>query len=514
MKIYTLNNLKLAVGESEDALVKIAQKELGKNPTYFRILKKSLDARKKNDVRYVYSIEFSDVKPEEKQLPSKISSDKLPSDPIVVVGSGPAGLFCAVRLIERGFAPIVIERGDCVEEREKKCKIFFSGGALDQNSNVQFGEGGAGTFSDGKLNTQTHSPLNGEVIEEFIRFGAPQEISYLAKPHIGSDNLKNVVKNMREFIVENGGKVLFNTTLVDFTVVDGKISSVTVKSRDKIEKIAVSDAVFAIGHSARDTFSLLKSKGVAMTAKNFAVGVRIEHLQERIGLAQYGRLYDKLPPADYKLVSHASERPTFTFCMCPGGYVMPATSENEQVVTNGMSNYARDNVNANSALIVAVTTKDYGSEDALAGVEFQRRLEKSAFVAGGLNYCAPVQRVEDFWADRRSNRYGEVLPSYERGVNFAKISDVLPSEIICSLKNALVDMDKKLKGFAHPDALLTAVESRTSSPVRIERDDSLQSVSVKNLYPCGEGAGYAGGITSSAADGLRIAEALFDKYSR
>ena len=513
MSLRALSDIKLVLGQSENTLRSIAEKKLGRKAAYFAIKKKSLDARDKNNIKYIYTIEFS-ATPYSEPLPviERLPKEKTPKQSVLVVGSGPAGLFCALRLLDHGITPIVIERGAPVEERERDILAFSEGHVLNESSNVQFGEGGAGTFSDGKLNTQTHSPLNREVLKTFVRFGAPQEILWLSKPHIGSDNLKKVVKNMREYIIEQGGKVLFHTCLADIKLQNGKITQATLKKQDKEEDLSVSAVVLAVGHSARDTFEMLLQKGVPMQQKDFAVGVRIEHLQSRIGMAQYGKSYVQLPAADYKLVSHAADRAAFTFCMCPGGYVMPAASESGGVVTNGMSNYARDGMNANSALIAQVTRADFGGEHPLAGVEFQRRLERAAFVAGGENYAAPVQLVGDFLQDRESSRFGEVQPTYAAGTAFADLRTVLPAPVTEALKTAIMDMDRKLKGFAAPDAILTAVETRTSSPVRIERDETLQSVGVKGLYPCGEGAGYAGGITSSAADGLRVAKAVFNRF--
>ena len=512
MSLRTLSDIKLPVGKSEEELVKLAAKKLGKNPAYFAIKKKSLDARNKEDVKFVYTIEFSDKpqSPQTRSLP-KLPAYKRPELPVLIVGSGPAGLFCALRLLERGVTPIVVERGAPVEEREKRIDEFCKNKLLDTDTNVQFGEGGAGTFSDGKLNTQTHSPLNREVLETFVRFGAPQEILWLNKPHIGSDHLKKVVKNMREYILAQGGQVLFHTRLQDISVQNGKVRSVTlVDTRSKTSKIReVSALVLAIGHSARDTFELLLSRGVAMRQKDFAVGVRIEHLQKDIGASQYGKTYPLLPAADYKLVSHASDRAVFTFCMCPGGYVMPAASEEGGVVTNGMSNYKRDGTNANSALIAQVTRADFDGDSPLAGVEFQRRIERAAYLAGGGGYVAPIQLVGDFLKDKESRAFGEILPTYAAGTAFADLRSVLPMAVINALKTGISDMDRRLRGFAREDALLTAAETRTSSPVRIERDETMQSVSVEKLYPCGEGAGYAGGITSSAADGIRVADAVF-----
>ncbi|MBQ2768955.1 MAG: FAD-dependent monooxygenase [Clostridia bacterium] len=519
MSVLTFSNIKLPIDRDEKELFNVAKKKLGGQVGYFAIKKKSLDARDKNRLQYVYTFECAKT-PQKEEMPSfqQLPKPKHPKEKVLVVGSGPAGLFCALRLLEHGILPILIERGACVEEREKRVQAFFDTRLLDTQTNIQFGEGGAGTFSDGKLNTQTHSPLNAEVLRLFVQFGAPQEILYLAKPHIGSDNLKTVVKNMREYIRAQGGEVYFHTRLDDIKIENGRVKEAVITRFDtdtvggKTEYLPVSALVLAIGHSARDTFEMLLRRGVFMRAKDFAVGVRIEHLQEKIGYSQYGKAFEKLPPADYKLVSHASERAVFTFCMCPGGYVMPAASEEGGVVTNGMSNYARDGKNANSALIVQVTQADFIGDSPLAGVEFQRGLERAAFLAGGKTYAAPVQRLGDFLKDKTSRSFGDVQPTYAAGTAFADLREVFPAPIINALKNGAIDMDKRLKGFADPDALLTGVESRTSSPIRIEREKDMQSVGVRALYPCGEGAGYAGGITSSAADGLRVAEAIFASF--
>ncbi len=515
MRLLTLNDIKLPLGRGEEELLRIAEKRLGGKAAYFVIKKKSLDARDKNNIRYIYTVECSKtpVKAEKKIFP-RLAENRQPKNPVLVVGSGPAGLFAALRLLDYGIKPLVIERGAPVDEREKTIRRFFTDKTLDENTNIQFGEGGAGTFSDGKLNTQTHSPLNREVLELFVRFGAPKEILYLSKPHIGSDNLKTVVKNMREYIRSQGGEVFFHTRLSDLRVVDGQVNEVTLCGQNGESRLPVSAVILAIGHSARDTFFMLEKRGIPMRAKDFAVGVRIEHLQKNIGFAQYGKAYTMLPAADYKLVSHADERSVFTFCMCPGGYVMPATSEAESVVTNGMSNYTRDGENCNSALIAQVTRADFEDEAPLAGVRFQQKLERAAYLVGGKNYAAPVQRVEDFLANRGSSRFGEVQPTYAAGTCFADLREALPTPVVSALQKGLVDMDRKLKGFASSDALLTGVETRTSSPVRIERDDSLQSLGAQGIFPCGEGAGYAGGITSSAADGLRVAEGVFAKFSQ
>lgn len=519
MKTERLTNIKLKIGESESVLYERARRVLKAEPAYFRIVKKSLDARDKGDIRYVYAIEFSASKQNfEEEAIERLSESKLPpkEKPVLIAGSGPAGLFCALRLLKRGIVPVLIERGEKVEDREKTLGLFHATGELNTESNVSFGEGGAGTFSDGKLNTGTHVRENDEVLREFVKFGAPEEILYLNKPHIGSDKLKIVVKNMREYLISQGVKVLFGAKLKDLRIKDGKIDRVCIEHTKKggktTEEIEVSALVLAIGHSARDTFETLRFRGVEMVKKDFAVGVRIEHLQKAMSFSQYGEKYAFLPPADYKCVFHG-DRAAFTFCMCPGGYVMAAASEEGGVATNGMSNYDRNGKNCNSALIVQVTSADYPEENPLAGIEFQRKIERATYRLGGGKFVAPVQRVEDFLSGKESAKIGEVLPTYPRGTAFADLSAAFPSAVSAELKNAIVGMDRRLKGFACPDALLTAAETRTSSPVRIVRGENLQSVSCEMLFPCGEGAGYAGGITSSAADGIRVADAVFSAFS-
>jgi len=504
-----LDNIKLDIGEDEGKLLKIAEKKLGRKAGYFKILKKSLDARDKTKIRWVYSIAFSAVEPEKTPALEKVKN----SPKVAVIGSGPAGLFCAVRLVERGFKPVIIERGGSVEERRVSVTEFFNGGKLDINSNVQFGEGGAGAFSDGKLNTQTHGGRRSEALEIFARFGAPQEILYLNKPHIGSDKLYGVLKNMRKFITDNGGEYKFNTLFSGTVVKNGALKGVILKdlSSGQTEELPVDCAVIAVGHSARDTFGILSAEGYPMEPREFAVGVRIEHLAKNIGFAQYGELYKKLPAADYKLVSHAHERTVFTFCMCPGGVVIPSASEEGGVVTNGMSLYARDGENSNAALMVQLNKGDFG-EGLFDGMEFQRELEKKAFYLAGGNYRAPVQTYGDFAKDRVSSRFGEVKPTYSAGVSFAPLTEVLPKVVCDALKSAIPDMDRKLHGFADPDAVMTGVETRFSSPVRILRGEDGQSPTVSGFYPSGEGSGYSGGISSSAEDGLYIAEKIYDKF--
>lgn len=476
------------------------------------IYKKSIDARKKEDIYYNYTIdiELKDNKKEKKfekvqkyNFP-KINVTRNSNYQPVVIGAGPAGLFAGLILVENGLKPIILERGKKVEERIKDVEEFIRNKKFNAKSNIQFGEGGAGTFSDGKLNTGNSAGIySKKVLEEFVRFGAPEEILYISKPHIGTDNLRNIVKNIREYIISKGGQVLFNEQVTDFDIENGKIKAV--KCSKKIETDSV---ILAVGHSARDTFKKLYELGVEIQPKNFAVGVRIEHLQEEIDKAQFGTQTKlKLPAADYKLVYHASNgRTCYTFCMCPGGQVMASNSEEKSIVTNGMSNFARDGKNANSALLVNVTVEDYYKDSPLDGMYFQEELEKKAFELGGSNYNAPVQRVEDFLQNKETNSFGKVIPTYMPGVKGENLNKILPKFVSETLKESIVELDKKLYGFADNDAILTGVETRSSSPVQIIRDkEQLNSINVEGLYPCGEGAGYAGGIMTAAIDGIKCA---------
>lgn len=509
--IKRFDNVKLSPARPESDLLKIAAKKLGAGVKYFKILKKSLDARDKRNVFWLYSIACSEREETEPRPALEILSNP---PTVAVIGGGPAGLFCALRLVERGFKPVIIERGQAVEKRRQSCLKFFGGGALDTESNVQFGEGGAGAFSDGKLNTRTKDGFNRDVLEGFVRFGAPADVAYLNKPHVGSDRLYGVLQNIRAYITQNGGEYLFDTKLVGIKAEKGELQSLTIENvKSGVQsEMRVEAAVLAVGHSARDTYEMLNKSGVFMEPRDFAVGVRIEHLSSAISAAQYGDSAKYLPAADYQLVSHAHERTVFTFCMCPGGVVIPAASEAGGVVVNGMSDRARDGVNSNSALMVQMRRTDFGDGDLFAGVRFQREIERKAFALGGGSYRAPCQLFKDFSKDRVSDGFGEIKPTYAAGTAFAPLAEILPRVAVDALKAAVPDMAKRLKGFDCGAAVMTGAETRFSSPVKILRGADMQSVTVNNLYPCGEGSGYSGGITSSAADGIRVAEALYERF--
>ena len=523
-----LNNIKLKLGYNDNDIKNAVLKELridSKCVDSVSLFRRSIDARHKNDIHYIATIDVK-ISSDENRVLSKAKNKntvavkeyryELPytkdlSQRPVVVGFGPAGMFAALILAQAGQRPIVIERGDKVEVRTEKVENFWNNAALDTTSNVQFGEGGAGTFSDGKLNTGTKDSRARNVLIEFVNHGAPKEILYNAKPHIGTDKLRETVKNIREDILKLGGEVYFNTKLTGINHADSKVKSVIVESNNSKKIIETDNVILAIGHSARDTFEMLNDMHLMMEQKPFAIGARIEHLQENINKAQYGSFYksEHLGAADYKMnIKSQSGRGVFTFCMCPGGEVVASASEEGGVVTNGMSNFDRSNVNSNAALLVNVNPKDFGSDDVLAGVELQRSIERKAFLCGGEDYCAPVQRVGDFLKQKKSDRLGEVIPTYKPGFKFALTDEYLPHHITDAMREGIIAMDRKLHGFAHPDAVLTGPETRSSSPVRITRDESLQSISLKGLYPCGEGAGYAGGIISAAVDGIKCAEQI------
>ncbi|MBR3934182.1 MAG: hypothetical protein IKJ68_09785 [Clostridia bacterium] len=502
------------------------------------IYRKSPDLRTKTEPHFVYTID-AEVEYKVKinktdivvitkkenlydyyisQISNKIKKTKTRP---VVVGFGPAGMFAALVLAEAGYKPIVLERGQKVEERIKSVKDFHEKGHLNTESNIQFGEGGAGTFSDGKLNSliKDKDTIGRFVLETFVKFGAPEEILYKNKPHIGTDILRNVVKNIREYIVSKGGEIRFDTKMTEILTCGGEISGVkTVAANNHLsveKEIATECVILAIGHSARDTFAQLKRQQIAMEKKPFSVGVRIEHLQEEIDRSQYGGYAEIMRrlngAADYKLSHRASNgRGVYTFCMCPGGYVVGAASEEGRLVTNGMSNFDRAGRNANAAVLVGVTPEDFPGEDVLAGVEFQRKIEAAAYTLGGSTWRAPCQLAGDFIIGRESKSVGKVESTFSNGYKFADLNEILPQYVSQALKEGITAFGKKIKGFDDYDAVLTGCETRSSSPVRILRDDKGSSVSVKGLFPAGEGAGYAGGILSAAADGIKVVEKWLD----
>lgn len=503
------------------SIYKISSHEIEKMEIY----KKAVDARKKTHVFFVYSIDFK-LKDERRILLKNTknvmlapvmniqeveSGNQSLNYPPVIIGFGPSGLFAAYLLAKRGYNPIVLERGLDVDERTKHIKAFQKTGVFDEYSTILFGEGGAGTFSDGKLTTLINDVRCRYVLSTLVSHGADDEIMYINKPHIGTDHLKVIMKNMRESIIQMGGTIRFNANVTDFIINDGVLTGLMVNHE---ELIKTDVCLMGIGQSARDTFGVLYERSVHMVQKPFSIGVRIEHPQRFINEAQYGSYADaeNLGAADYKLSYHAKNgRSAYTFCMCPGGYVMCATSEPGGLVTNGMSESKRDQENANSALLVNVTTEDFADSHPLAGVEYQRQFERRAFEMGGSNYHAPVQRVKDFLENRKSQAFGKVKPSYQPGTTFANLHDILPTYVTETMKEALYDFDKKIKGFAMDDAILTGVETRSSSPIRIPRNDQHES-NIIGLYPMGEGAGYAGGIMSSAVDGIKTAEKIIAKY--
>ena len=525
-----VSNIKISINDDKSKILKLVMNKLKIKENElikYHIFKESIDARKKGKIDFVYTVDV-EVKNEQKLLkkalkdvvevkqPSYIDikhgSNKMNYRP-VVVGSGPAGLFASLLLAQRGYNPLLIERGLDVDERTKDINNFWNNRIFKNNSNVQFGEGGAGTFSDGKLTTRIKDIRCRKVLEELVNFGSPDEILYSHKPHVGTDILKNVVKNIREEIKRLGGEVRFNTQVTDIEVENDIIKAVVVNNKERIE---CDHVIFAVGHSARDSYEMLYSKGVKIIQKPFAIGARIEHPQVLINKSQYKEFYDhpRLGAADYRLIEHTSNgRTAYSFCMCPGGTVIASASNEFEVVTNGMSEHARDKANANSAFLVNVTPEDFGSTHPLAGIEFQRKYEKLAYELGGKNYNAPMQLVGDFLNDNITTDIGKVQPSYKPGVTGSDLRECLPEFVTSTMKEALVSLDKKLNGFAMHDAVLTGVETRSSAPVRIVRDEeTLQSVSTKNLYPCGEGAGYAGGIVTAAVDGIKCAEKIIGKY--
>jgi len=528
-EMIRVTGLKLPIDEDQANLKDVLLKKIGVAEGDLlgcKIFKQSVDARKSGMIYFIYTVDVAlrneetllqrpggvdiTVTPEMGYKYVQSGPEKMGFRP-VIVGTGPAGLFAGIILAEMGFRPILLERGADVDARTEAVRKFWEKGELNPESNVQFGEGGAGAFSDGKLTTLIRDRRCRKVLGEMVGAGAPEEIMYSHKPHVGTDILRTVVKNIREKIKGLGGEVRFNSKVTGIVIKENKVEGVMVNGRERLDARVL---LLAPGHSARDTFAILHAEGVGMAPKAFSIGVRIEHPQKLIDRAQYKKFarHEKLGAADYKLVHHASNgRSAYTFCMCPGGEVVAAASEESGVVTNGMSFYARGAPNANSALLVGVNPADFGGGHLLAGVEFQRRWERLAFILGGGDYKAPAQLVGDFLADRPSTGPGGVAPSYQRGVRYTSLKECLPGYVIETLREAIPAMDRKLRGFALPDAVLTGVETRSSSPVRIVRDENFEAP-VRGLYPAGEGSGYAGGIVSAAVDGIKVAEAIASKY--
>jgi len=526
-----ISQIKLPLKHSVEDIQIAAAKALKLQPAKIKglnIIKKSIDARK-NEIKYIYAVEVSltqDVKDSEKTLVNRARSEnitiseqeqyqfhaagvrKLQHRP-VVVGTGPAGLFTALMLAKYGFQPLVVERGFPVHKRVEAVEHFWKTRELNPESNVQFGEGGAGTFSDGKLNTMIKDVNNRYrlVMETFVQYGAPSEILYLNKPHIGTDKLRCVVENMRNDIIRLGGEVRFGTKLTDLIIDNNRLIGIEL---DQHEKMPCELLIPAIGHSARDTFSMFLRRGLVMTPKAFAIGLRIEHKQSMISKSQYGQDYIHLPAADYKLAHQTqSGRGVYSFCMCPGGYVVNASSEEGHLAVNGMSDYKRDGENANSAIVVTVQPEDFSGNDPLCGIAFQRKWEHAAYEAG--LGAVPVQLFGDLLRNRDSITIGNITPGIKGDYRLTNLVPCLPADVIGAIKEGVLAFDRKIKGFADEEAVLSGVESRTSSPVRIERNDAYES-NIAGIYPCGEGAGYAGGITSAAIDGIKVFEAIAGLY--
>lgn len=495
---------------------------------HMRIVRESIDARRKGSIKFNYTIDVElpnedkvvkksndkDVKLEanyleEDIIPGEIELKHRP----LVVGLGPAGLFAALTLAKKGYRPLVIERGEAVEERTRTVESFWKSGKLNTESNVQFGEGGAGAFSDGKLTTRIKDRRCDYILKVMAEAGAPKDILYKGKPHVGTDILKQVVKNIRQEIISLGGEVRFNSKLEDLIIQDNKLRAVVINQ----EEVPCEVVIFAIGHSSRDTYEMLYKNFIPMEGKPFAIGVRAEHPQQLINISQYGKYanHPRLGAADYRLTynSKALNRAVYSFCMCPGGVVVAAASEENRVVTNGMSYHARDKENANSAIVVSVSPKDFGEDSPLRGMEFQRHYEALAYSLAGGGYKAPVQLVGDFLKDRKSSSIRSIKPSYEPGYELRELKHCLPGYVTEALREGFYDFNNKIKGFADNDVLLTGIETRTSAPLRILRNERLESIAVEGFYPAGEGAGYAGGIISAAVDGIKTAEKIIEKYS-
>jgi len=525
---YILQNLRVDIEKGADVSAlafDVARKKLDKaniKAQNISLSKRSVDARKKDDIHYVCSVIFETNAPvnerslkrvgavalAQKKFELTFGKEELSSRPIVV-GMGPCGMFAALMLAENGYCPIVLERGPSVYERKAKVDEFYKTGILDVNANIQFGAGGAGTFSDGKLVTRINDDRCSYVLERLVEFGAPKDILYNAKPHLGTDNLLGIVDKVSERIEELGGKIYYNTAVLSVNTKNGAAYSVNTSRGE----IACGALVLALGHSARDTYKTLIERGYDVVAKPFSVGVRIEHLQSELDRAMYGDMAQYLPHAEYSLSKIVGERGVYSFCMCPGGEVVAAASEEGGVVTNGMSNYARDGINANAALAVSVLPKDFGNTP-LAAIQFQRDLENAAFCSGGCNYFAPSQTVGAFMSGTCDKSFGKIKPTYMGGgkTQFCDLNTILPGFVSEMLKIGIADFDRKINGFGSECAVLTGVETRTSAPVRILRDENMLANGFFNIYPAGEGAGYAGGITSAAVDGIAASAKLMSKY--
>lgn len=528
-----VNNIALDIEEDIDLLTKKVCRKLRVEEEQIesvKIIKESLDARKKNNIKFNYAVDVNVNGEKESKIVARINDNsvkmensiltdefnfgdkKLGNRPIVI-GIGPAGLFAALMLAKNGYKPIVFERGEDVDKRTITVENFWKSGKLNVESNVQFGEGGAGAFSDGKLTTRIKDSRCDFILEELVKAGAPEDILYKAKPHVGTDILKGVVKNIRERIKLLGGEVHFSSKLETLIHKDGRLVGIVVNGN----KIACNNLILAIGHSSRDTYEMLHKSGIYMEPKSFAIGVRIEHPQDFINISQYGKFanHPKLKAAEYRLTHtcNNSGRGVYSFCMCPGGVVVGASSEKNRLVVNGMSYHARDKQNANSALVVTVGPNDFNGNSPLSGMEFQRHYEELAFSLGGGDYNVPIQRIDDFMKDKGTINLGNVKPSVTTGYKFAEIKNCLPKYVIESLKEGIYNFDKKINGFGSCDGIMTGIETRTSAPVKISRNSNLESISLEGLYPTGEGAGFAGGIVSAAVDGVKVAENIMKKYS-
>ena len=519
--MYKVNQIKVKIDQNRKEFPRLIAKKLNlrvNDIKNVKLIKRSIDARNKDNVHYSCSFSF-EISIDEQVFLSKVPhklitkiEERQPltlyktNKKIIIVGAGPSGLFTALLLLKAGNQVIIIERGEDVDKRKESVESFFETAVLNPDSNIQFGEGGAGTFSDGKLTTSINNPLIQDILEIFVSAGAPEEILYEAKPHIGTDYLVTVVKNLRKQIIDLGGTILFETKLVDIVMNENKLKAIKVKNKDTILEVYLDALVLAIGHSARDTYEMLHKHNIEMQQKTFAVGVRIEHPQDFINVSQYGEKFKhKLGAADYKLAYHTKDnRGVYTFCMCPGGYVVASSSEEGHLVVNGMSEFARDGKNANSAILVNIFPSDFSSDDPLEGIRFQRDLERKAFLLGGSDYSAPISLLKDYMENAFSAKLEDVIPTYRPRTRLVNINHIFPDFINTALKEGIESFNRKIDGFNMDNAVITGVESRSSSPLRIVRNEHFET-NIKGVYPIGEGAGYAGGITSSCLDGLKFA---------